>query len=53
MHLGTAARIYGIPTQELVEAWYYRKIRTVKVEGIPRVSVEAVEAYKRERNSKG
>lgn len=52
MHIGDAARRFGIPTLELVEAWYYRKIPCVKVDGIPRLSVEAMEEYKRERDSK-
>ena len=50
MHIGDAARRFGIPTMELVEAWYYRRIRAVKVEGIPRLPVEAVEQYLRDRD---
>lgn len=49
-----AARRYDIPMRELVMAYYYRTLPTVKVEGgLPRVSVATMDEYKRTRDLYG
>ena len=49
--MSDAADRLGVTTLELVELWYYRKIRTVKFKGVTHVTPAAIEEYRSQQAS--
>ncbi len=45
LRLAAAARAIGVPTREIVDAVYYRRIRFVMVDGIACIPPDALDDY--------